>query len=234
MSEIHNFSENSDREKVSNMYLDDLEQYSPLNTDEEKELIEVIQGGDLKASREAKKKLIESCLRLVVFVVNKYSEFLPKDLTKDDLVQEGNVGLVEAAETFNPDKEVKFVTYAYINIKSSIFNAIRRANSSTRKGGSKVKHVSPELGVKDKKVKRPEENLVQKEISKKLELYLGELDERSQKILSMLYGLRGEERTYSLAEIGKELSVSKQRINEIRDKILNKLKSDHPELEDLI
>ena len=118
MSEIHNFSENSDREKVSNMYLDDLEQYSPLNTDEEKELIEVIQGGDLKASREAKKKLIESCLRLVVFVVNKYSEFLPKDLTKDDLVQEGNVGLVEAAETFNPDKEVKFVTYAYINIKT--------------------------------------------------------------------------------------------------------------------
>jgi RNA polymerase primary sigma factor len=76
-----------------------------LDPDEETELSRRIQDGDAQAQR----RLIEANLRLVVKVARSYSAF---DVPIMDIVQEGNLGLIHAAERFNHLKNVRFSTYA--------------------------------------------------------------------------------------------------------------------------
>ncbi len=84
-----------------------------LSADEEKELARRIADGDAAA----KKKLIEANLRLVVSVAKRYAN-RPQDL--DDLIQQGNMGLITAAEKFDPEKGFRFSTYAIWWIRQSI------------------------------------------------------------------------------------------------------------------
>jgi RNA polymerase primary sigma factor len=84
-----------------------------LNSSEERDLAHRIAVGDA----EARDHLIRANLRLVVYVAG---EFLHRGLGFDDLVAEGNLGLIRASETFDPDLGVRFSTYASYWIKQSI------------------------------------------------------------------------------------------------------------------
>jgi len=95
------------------LYFDQIREFPLLSFEEELELAEKIQAGD----KAALKKLIESNLRLVVKITRAY---LTQDLTFMDLIQEGNLGLIHAAERFDPAKRVRFSTYASWWIRQSV------------------------------------------------------------------------------------------------------------------
>lgn len=100
------------------VYLDEVNRFSLLTADEERELGWKIVNEDCAVSRE---KLIRSNLRLVVFIAKKY---LRRGLELTDLIEEGNVGLVQAANHFDPAHGARFSTYGSWWIKAAIRRAL--------------------------------------------------------------------------------------------------------------
>lgn len=100
-----------------NDYLREISVYPLLSSEEEKDLFDKYKNGDM----EAKEKIINSNLRLVVHIAKMY---LNKGLTLDDLVQDGNLGLIKAVEMFDQEKGFRFSTYAFWWIKQAVTRAI--------------------------------------------------------------------------------------------------------------
>lgn len=107
------------------LYFNELGKLPLLSFDEEKELCVRVKRGD----EQAKKKLIESNLRLVVSIAKRY---IGSKLSFMDLIQEWNVGLIKAIEKFDPDKDFKFSTYAHRWIKQSLIKAIADLGKNVR------------------------------------------------------------------------------------------------------
>lgn len=99
-------------------YIKEISQYPALSAKEEKELAKRAKSGDL----EAKQKLIQSNLKLVITIAKKAIH--ASNLPMTDLIQEGNLGLMVAADKFNYKLGYKFATYASWWIKQSMFKAI--------------------------------------------------------------------------------------------------------------
>ena len=99
------------------MYLKEIGKISLLSLDEELELSERVANGD----EEAKNKLAESNLRLVVSIAKRY---VGRNLSFLDLIQEGNMGLMKAVDKFDATKGYKFSTYATWWIRQAITRAI--------------------------------------------------------------------------------------------------------------
>jgi RNA polymerase primary sigma factor len=95
------------------LYFDQIKAFPLLDFEEEQSLGKCIQQGD----KDALQKLVQSNLRLVVKIARSY---LNTGIPFLDLIQEGNVGLIHAAERFNPNKQVRFSTYAGWWIRQSI------------------------------------------------------------------------------------------------------------------
>lgn len=99
------------------IYLDAIKKINLLEADEEKELAKAAHCGD----EDAKNKLIEANLRLVVSIAKKYKN---NDISFLDLVQEGNMGLIKAVDKYDESLDYKFSTYATYWIKQAISRAI--------------------------------------------------------------------------------------------------------------
>lgn len=108
----------TDRQLLSfDKYLKDISPIEMIDAVEEKELAKLIQAGD----KQAEKKLIESNLRFVVSIAKQY---VGRGLEISDLVSEGNIGLIKAAQKFDFTKDTKFITYAVWWIRQSILQSI--------------------------------------------------------------------------------------------------------------
>ena len=94
-------------------YLREISRFPLLTQEEERELGDRI----LKGDKEAVQRLVECNLRFVVSFSKKYRGW---GLSFQDLINEGNIGLIEAAKRFRPDKGVKFITYAVWWIRQAI------------------------------------------------------------------------------------------------------------------
>lgn len=108
---------NDDEFQAEKLYLRDLRKLSTMSGEEEKELAKRIARGD----REARQKMIEANLRLVVKIARKYSM---TGVSVLDLIEEGNIGLIRAVEKFDLSRKCRFSTYATWWIKQSIERAI--------------------------------------------------------------------------------------------------------------
>ncbi len=106
-----------EEEEALKQYLNQINKIPPLTPEEEKELARRIKKGD----KEALKRLVEANLKFVVSIAKKYRG---KGVPFMDLINEGNLGLIEAARRFDPDRNVKFITYAVWWIKQAIMSAI--------------------------------------------------------------------------------------------------------------
>lgn len=110
---------------VISIYLSEIRTIPLLNANDEKELADAIEKGD----SDARAKLIESNLRLVVKLSRRYAN---RGLPILDLIEEGNIGLIRAAEKFRADKGCRFSTYATWWIRQALERALMNHSSSVR------------------------------------------------------------------------------------------------------
>jgi len=151
-------------------YLSKIAKYPILNQTEEKKLGKQIQKGD----REALKKLIEANLRFVVSYVKRYKGM---GMSMFDLINEGNLGLIEAAKRFDPNRNVKFISYAVWWIRQAIIHALTRS--------SRAYHLPQKLSDKISEMKRKQAQLkvdlgrdpAREEIAKKMGITVEEVED---------------------------------------------------------
>lgn len=196
---------------------------------EEADLTKRAASGDAQA----RDKLIEHNLRLVAYIVNKhYSE--SKDI--EDLISIGTIGLIRAAETFDPEKDISFSTYASTCIQNQIKMYFRknkhRANElylndpiDTDKNGNEITMAdifSDSASVDD-------------EVDLKIDMdklyrYINcVLDEREKEIIVRRYGLsvnRRAARPMTQREVADKMGISRSYVSRIEKKALAKLKAE--------
>ena len=109
-------------DNMNQMYVDS--QLPPvLSKEEEFELGKKLKSKNKKIVKDARIKLVEHNLRLVTKIVQEYMRFKGR-LEFEDLVNEGNIGLIKAAEKFDVDRGVKFSTYSSFWVKQQIRRAL--------------------------------------------------------------------------------------------------------------
>lgn len=136
---------------ITRIYLRDISQYPRLTEAEESFYCGLLKSEKSTERRKAKKVLTESNLKLVVSVAKKY---IGRGLSFLDLIQEGNIGLMRATESFDVDKGFKFSTYAHYWIKQSITRALNENSRNIRipthviEQISKIRKAESELSTK--------------------------------------------------------------------------------------
>ena len=133
MKKVSDFSNPAKNEVISGSsdsilsnYIREISDYKNLSPKEEKELAKLAKEGNF----EAKQKLIEANLKLVVTIAKKAIHM--SKIPMIDLIQEGNLGLMVAAEKFNYKLGYKFATYASWWIKQAMFKAISEQSYSMK------------------------------------------------------------------------------------------------------
>ena len=150
-------------------YLNGISKYSPLSKEEEYALGVKIQQGD----KDALEKLILCNLKFVVSVANRYKD---SGIPLSDLINQGNVGLLEAAKRFNPEKDVKFISYAVWWIRQSIIQSLAEQSGTVKlpiKQASILYKIKGSMEVLTKKLGREPRT---DEISQYLEMKEGEIE----------------------------------------------------------
>ena len=257
------------------MYLKEIGQVKLLSAEEEVELAKRVSEGD----QEAKNKLTEANLRLVVSIAKKYSG---RGLHILDLIQEGNTGLIRAVDKFDWTKGNKFSTYATWWIRQAITRAIADQartirvpvhmveviNKATRCNRKLVQELGREptmeeiaaelnlpvekiieanrtaadtlsldtpvgdeedtsIGsfVEDERTPGPADATSNALLAEALKEILGTLTEREADVLRMRFGMY-DGRTHTLEEVGQIFGVTRERIRQIENKAIRKLR--HP------
>ena len=258
------------------IYLQQIGKIKLLSADEELEVAKRIKEQN---SEEAKKILVNANLRLVVSIAKKY---IGRGLNFLDLIQEGNMGLMRAAEKFDYSKGYKFSTYATWWIQQAITRAIADKSRLIRlpvhmiETLSKIKKISMDLTIEngaaptkeeiaykigmpvqkltaliesaqgtismespanqkddstklsdfivDESTLSPDTKVTQDNLFSDIKKMLNHLSEKERNVLIMRYGLddNGEKKT--LEEIGTYYGVSRERIRQIENRAMSKLK----------
>ena len=160
---------------TSQVYIRNISDYSLLTADEEVTLANIIRHGTPEESLEAKKKLVQANLRLVVKITH---EFMDRGLSKHDLISEGNIGLMTAAEKFDPSFGVKFSTYSIWWIKQSMRRAIADQSRTIRIPIQSLDKIN--------RIQKAERELIQKLGRIPTNREISELSEISERTIKML------------------------------------------------
>lgn len=253
-------------------YLNDISKQPLLTAEEEVKLAQRIRNDD----REALERLVCANLRFVVSVAKQYQN---QGLTLPDLINEGNIGLIKAAEKFDETRGFKFISYAVWWIRQSILQALAEQSRMVRLPLNQVSAVSrinklimkfeqeherkpsayelselidetPEkirdslsangrpmsinapLGegddstllevISDENTPQADRGMIDKSLATEIERMLDTLDEREKTIVEMCFGINNREMT--LEEISEKFGLSRERVRQIREKALLKLR----------
>ena len=253
-------------------YLNDISKQPLLTAEEEVKLAQRIRNDD----REALERLVCANLRFVVSVAKQYQN---QGLTLPDLINEGNIGLIKAAEKFDETRGFKFISYAVWWIRQSILQALAEQSRMVRLPLNQVSAVSrinklitkfeqeherkpsadelselidetPEkirdslrangrpmsinapLGegddstllevISDENTRQADRGMIDKSLATEIERMLDTLDEREKTIVEMCFGINNREMT--LEEISEKFGLSRERVRQIREKALLKLR----------
>ncbi|MBQ2210821.1 MAG: sigma-70 family RNA polymerase sigma factor [Prevotella sp.] len=170
-------------------------------------------------------ELITKNMGYVVTLARQYKSDI---LSTDDLVNEGVIGLVKAAEKYDASRGKPFVTYAAPYIRKSIETAISRLETSTN-----VRSTDESLPVgsrnnytllnvlEDKSAEKADIVVEENTLSEDLLRYRDTLNEREQRVINLYYGIGYERQT--MAEIGEVLGLKRERVRQIRNTALRKL-----------
>lgn len=199
---------------------------APLEGEAEQEMINKLGGPQAK---EARSRLIEHNLRLVVYIAKKFDNTA---VGVEDLISIGTIGLIKAINTFNPEKNIKLATYASRCIENEILMYLRRNNKTKMEvsideplnvdwDGNELL-LSDILGTEEDTIYKDLENEVERKLLIKA---IGRLSGRERTIIKMRFGLGtpdGEERTQK--EVADILGISQSYISRLEKKIMQRLK----------
>ena len=195
----------------------------PLSKEEELAYLIKAQQGD----EDARNKLIEHNLRLVVFSAKKYQN---TTYDTEDLVSIGSIGLIKGINTYKVDKNIKLATYASRCISNEILmflrkNKKKRTEVSLEEAlnydseGNEL-HLEDILGTDAELVPNEYEKKVDKEI---LNREIESLNPRDKEIMTLRYGLNNT-LEYTQKEVAEMLGISQSYISRIEKKVVKKLK----------
>lgn len=254
-------------------YLKEIRHIPLLTAQEELEFSRKVRKGD----KEARKKMIQSNLRLVINIAKRYSNF---GIGLMDLIEEGNIGLMKAVDKFKPSKGFRFSTYAAWWIKQAISRSIidqgkmiripvymnesilkcKKATEALQHKLKRAPHageIAKKMGLSVDKVRKlcnvttkmssleapigeedrgqvkdivedenliaPDEELEQFFNKERTVDLLGIMNKRERHILDLRFGLTNG-KPHTLADISRKLGVSRERVRQIEDAALKKLR----------
>lgn len=209
---------------VVETYFKEIRKFKPLTKEKELELTERIKNGD----DDAKRALVEANLKFVVTIAKKYRD---DDIPFEDIISEGNLGLIKAAERYDASMGNKFITYAVWWIKAYIQDFIERHDRNRDIDSDALSSVlSDDLCDDDYErelidINEEFGNTIN-DISYRenaISEMVASLENRERKILALYFGLDGD-KEHTLNEIGCELNLSGERVRQIMDKAIVKLK----------
>lgn len=171
-------------------------------------------------------KLITDNLGYVITLARQYKSDI---LTTDDLVNEGTIGMLKAAEKYDPQRGKPFVTFAAPYIRRSIEAAINmvQTNTTVRSTdeslplGSKNNYTLLNV-LEDKDAEKADVIVEEDMLSEDLLRYTNLLSERELRVVNLYYGIGYERQT--MAEIGEVLGLKRERVRQIRNTAVRKLR----------
>lgn len=198
---------------------------APLSTKEEQECIEML---GTKSAKEAKNRLIEHNLRLVVYIAKKFDN---TGVCVEDLISIGTIGLMKAINTFDAGKSIKLATYASRCIENEILMYLRK-NSKQKMEVSideplNVDWDGNELLLSD--ILGTEEDIIYRDLETEVDMKLlkqamEKLSKREKLIVELRFGLHsadGKELTQK--EVADLLGISQSYISRLEKKIMKRL-----------
>ncbi len=264
------------QQRMLDQYLQEIGEIPLLEPEDEVTLARQIKDGD----QEALHKLTSANLRFVVSVAKKYQG---QGLTLSDLINEGNYGLIKAAQRFDETRGFKFISYAVWWIRQAILQALAEQSrvvrlplnrigtiSKIRKTSAKlsqqhdrkpnIEELADELDIDVKKVREamkhtgrhlsmdapftdddenslldvlasdldesPDDTLIGESLKIDIEYALSHLHDREAEITRLYFGI-GREHPLTLEEIGQRFGLTRERVRQIKEKALRKLKAKH-------
>jgi len=267
-------SEGHSANRSLDVYLHDINRTPLLSREQEQQLARRIRKGD----KSALDQLVKANLRFVVSIAKQYSN---QGLPLEDLINDGNLGLIKAAHRFDEKRGYKFISYAVWWIRQAMLQSLAEHSRIVRlplnragtlyRIGKASRQLDQELGrapsakeiakrlklseeevegtmhianthvslddpyssdqddtslvdyLEDDNARMPDEETYERALSDDMEKALGTLSERERLILSMYFGISGEE-PLTLEEIGKVLGLTRERIRQIKEKAIVRLR----------
>jgi RNA polymerase primary sigma factor len=254
-------------------YLHEIGKVELISADEEVELARRIRIGD----SDALERLIKANLRFVVSVAKQYQN---QGLSLPDLINEGNLGLIKAAQRFDETRGFKFISYAVWWIRQSILQALAEQARIVRLPLNKIgsinkinktfnqleqlfereptileiahtmelvpedvkdamrssgRHISMDAPLQEGEdgnlydvllnsdTPSPDKGLMTESLRKEIERALSTLTYREASIIRLYFGLNGKH-AHTLEEIGEEFNLTRERVRQIKEKAIKRLK----------
>lgn len=214
-----------------NIYLDAIGKDAILTEEEERRLSARVKAGDQRALN----KLVEANLRFVVAIARQYQG---RGLPIDDLISEGNIGLMKAARKFDGERGLRFVSYAVVFIREQIEKALQQESAQQRvenvKDGSS-RSVDAPLGGRtnmsllsvlvDANSPIADQRVYNANMADAVEYALRSLGEREYQVVTAFFGIEQEHLT--MAEIAADMQLRRERVRQIRDRAIRRLKKSY-------
>lgn len=215
-------------ENKLNVYLDEIGHTPLLTEEQEQQLSARIQRGDGRALN----KLVEANLRLVVAIARQYQG---KGLVMDDLVSEGNIGLLKAAAKYDATRGLRFAGYAVVFVRRQIERALKMESGERRvesSGEGRTRSVDAPLGAKpnvnllsvlvDENAPHTDERVHSANVEEAVERALGVLNARELCVVSAYFGIGQEHLT--MQEIADDMGLRRERVRQIRNRAVRRLR----------
>ena len=196
---------------------------APLKGQEEQDALSKLEAGE----EQAKQRLIEHNLRLVVFIARRFEN---TGVNLEDLISIGTIGLIKAIGTYRRDRNIKLATYASRCIENEILMHIRKISNQKAEISLdepiNMDYDGNELLLSD--ILGTDEDVVTGKLEEDVDLYLlrqalGELPDREREIVLMRYGLEGR-KELTQKEVAQRMGISQSYISRLEKRIMLRLR----------